>query len=285
MKQFKVKQSITDRSDDSVRLYLKDVAKIPMITAEEEAELATKAREGDKAAFDKLIKSNLRFVISVAKQYQGNGIPLIDLINTGNIGLCRAGETFDPTKGFKFISYAVWWIRQAIIESLTNESRTIRIPSNQLNLYSKMRKAIAEFEEEHNRVPSDQELCKILGITKKLLFKVKSGNTSTTSIETPFGDEEEGTLLDVLEDKNSKPTDITIQESDKKTELYTLLDKFPPRESDILMMVYGLDGVQQLPYEEIGKKFGLTGERIRQINLYLLDTIRKNYSDLAKELM
>lgn len=285
MRQFKVTKSITNRNEEAMKLYLKDVSHIPMISKEEEIELAERIQQGDKKALDKLVTANLRFVISVAKQYQGQGLDLLDLINEGNVGLMTAASKFDPSKGFKFISYAVWWIRQSIIAAISNNSRTIRLPISQAVSLTKILKTINTFEQENQRVPSDSELEELLGIDIEKINGTLTSNHSCISVETPFGSEgDEGCLLDVLENHNSPHSDKEINSKDREGVLESLLSKFSDRDSDIIRIFFGLTGVQSLPLDEIGKRFGLTSERIRQIKDKTLATIRTQYSQLASEL-
>ena len=285
MKQFKVIKSITNRDNDVLNVYLKDVSRIPMLKADEELELSRQIKMGNKKALDKLVISNLRFVISVAKQYQNQGLDLLDLINEGNLGLIKAAEKFDGDKGFKFISYAVWWIRQSIMKALSDSSRTIRLPISQSTNIIKILKTINTFEQQNERKPSDEELSKLLRIEIDKINNILSANTNCVSIETPFGGEEDGCLLDVIPNKNSPSSDVIIKEEDSVKHLDNLLDHLTIRERDILVMSFGLKNVQALPYEDIGARFGLTGERVRQIKEEIIEKIRNNFKDLAKELL
>lgn len=286
MKQFKISKSITDRNDPILNSYLKEIAKIPLITQEEEIKLSKEIKKGNIDARNKLVSANLRFVVSVAKQYQGMGIPLMDLINTGNLGLIESTELFDPDKGFKFISYAVWWIRQSITKSLFSESRTIRIPVSQTSYLSKIDKAIKDFEKLNERIPSVEELSNILQISEDKVQNILDGTISCTSIDvTVNNNEDASTLSDIIPNKNATKPDENLIKEDLNININILLSKFSTREQDILRMSYGLGGVQELPYEEIGKRFGLTGERVRQINNGLLERIKNEFSDLAKNIV
>lgn len=287
VKNFKLSKSITDRSDEILNRYFKEVSRLPMIDSDTEKELAVRIQKGDIQARNTLVNANLRFVISVAKQYQGMGIPLIDLINAGNEGLITAAEKFLPEYGYKFISYAVWWIRQSITQSLFLESRVIRVPVSQTSFLNKINKAAEDFEKVHERTPSNKELAKILNTTESKIVDVLLGNLSCTSFDVSIKNDENdsGSLLDIIPNKNIDGSDHLSNISDSHINLGRLLNKFPNREQDILRMVFGLEGVQQLTFDEIGKRFGLTGERIRQIKERILETIRVKYSDLAKELL
>ena len=223
MKAISISKSITNRSE--INDYLKDVAKIPLLTKEEEIDLATKARNGDKKAKDKLIISNLRFVITVAKKYQNNGLPLADLINEGNIGLIRAAELFDPNKGFKFISYAVWWIRQAIVKAIQNTNRTIRIPSTQYSILYNINKEISNFYQKNERQPSAEELSIIMNIPEEKIIKLLEYNNRMSSIDTPISDEEDaGTMVDIIPNQNIKKTDYSLNEESDNTNMNLILN-------------------------------------------------------------
>lgn len=256
MKYLKITKSITDFSNSIVSKYFKDINKEPLLTKEEEFDLAAKSREGDKAARDKLIKSNLRFVVSIAKRYQNQGIPLEDLINEGNIGLVQAADRFDERKGYRFISYAVWWIRQAMTKAIYDGSRTIRLPITQIYKISKINRVIEDFEKIEGRPPSDEEITEFTGLEEP--NKILNSSKNCISLDTPFDlDDETGTLLDIIPDK--VPDDY-----DYNTECENVIKLLTDREADIMRMSFGI-GVKPMRFEEIGKKFGLTGERVRQI--------------------
>ena len=275
MKNFTIKQSITNRDRDSVNLYLKDISHIKMLTAEEEKEIAIRAKEGDQRAKDRLISANTRFVVSVAKQYQGQGLDLEDLIAEGNIGLIKAAEKFDPDKGFKFISYAVWWIRQSILQALSDKSRTIRLPLNQVTLLNKIRKATAEFAGKNERDPSLKELEEITGIPSDKIYAILNMSAKLVSVDSPFKDEEEGTYIDVIPNQNSPKADAELMKESKEADIAKVLSPLGPRSHDIIRMYFGL-GTREMTLTEISEKFGVTSERIRQIKEKALDIIKDN---------
>ena len=275
MKSIQIKKNITNRKDNALNEYLKDISKIKLLTPEEEKKVGTLAKQGDKAAVDKLVTSNLRFVVSVAKQYQNQGIDLIDLIQAGNTGLIEAATRFDVDKGFRFISYAVWWIRQAITQSLSDNSRVIRLPISQIHSVSKINKTISEFEQKNQRRPSEEELEKLIGIPANKINKILNSETKTLSIDTPFKDEEEGTLIDIIPNNNSPKADHIINEEYKQKEISMLLNTLSNREHDIIRMCFGL-GCFPVTLEEIGEKFGVSYERIRQIKEKALKSLRKH---------
>ena len=275
MKAFTIKQSITNRDRDSVNLYLKDISHIKMLTPDEEKQIAIRAKEGDKKAKDKLISANTRFVVSVAKQYQGQGLDLEDLIAEGNIGLIKAAEKFDPDKGFKFISYAVWWIRQSILQALSDKSRTIRLPLNQVTLLNKIRKATAEFAGKNERDPSLKELEEITGIPSDKVYAILNMSAKLVSVDSPFKDEEEGTYIDVIPNQNSPKADAELMKESKEADIAKVLSPLGPRSHDIIRMYFGL-GTREMTLTEISEKFGVTSERIRQIKEKALDIIKDN---------
>lgn len=285
MRKFKVTRSITNRDNEIFRIYLKEVSRYPLLNADEEKELAYKIRSGDKRAIDKLINSNLRFVISVAKQYQGQGLDLMDLIEAGNYGLIKSATKFDPDRGYKFISYAVWWIKQSIIQAITETSRTVRLPVSQSSNILRILKTIAKFEQEHNRRPSNEEIGEILDIDPNKIESTLGSNVKCISVDVPFGDSEESTLIDIIPNPTIKNTDSSFDSPDMEHNIRELLKELTIREHDILIMYFGLLGVQPLPHDEIGKKFGLTGERVRQIVNSIIDKIKTKHLDLAKELL
>lgn len=285
IKKFKVQKSYTNRDNEVLNIFLKDVSKIPMLSVDEETELAKRVKNGDKQAQDRLVTANLRFVISVAKQYQGKGLELLDLINEGCLGLINAAERFDETRGFKFISYAVWWIRQSILQALAEQSRLIRLPGSQSTLINKLLKVISSEEQLNGDRPSNEKLSKETDIPIEKIEKILSSEASCTSLETPFGEEEGGILGDVIADPNCEFTDNSLEQKDKENNIDVLLNKLTDRESDIITMFFGLKGVQSLPYEEIGARFNMTGERIRQLCFATLKLIKKKYSNLAKNII
>lgn len=284
MKSFKISKSITNRDDISLNLYLKEISKQPLISPEEEIRLAKLIKQGDKRALSKLVNANLRFVVSVAKQYQNQGISLIDLINEGNIGLIKAAEKFDETRGFKFISYAVWWIRQSILLSLAGQSRTVRLPLNQVSTLNKINKFISTFEQVNERKPSLEEIEEKLNIPYDKILEIINSSINCVSVDTPFKDEEEGCLLDIIPNKNSPIADENLLEQDTSKEVELILSKLTVRERAIIRMFFGI-GVPEMPLEEIGNKFGLTSERVRQIKEKVLRDLRTNYYDEIKNLI
>ena len=275
MKAFTIKQSITNRDRDSVNLYLKDISHIKMLTPDEEKEIAIKAKNGDQRAKDRLISANTRFVVSVAKQYQGQGLDLEDLIAEGNIGLIKAAEKFDPDKGFKFISYAVWWIRQSILQALSDKSRTIRLPLNQVTLLNKIRKATAEFAGKNERDPSLKELEEITGIPSDKIYAILNISAKLISVDSPFKDEEEGTYIDIIPNQNSPKADAALIKESNEADIVKVLSPLGPRSHDIIRMYFGL-GTREMTLTEISEKFGVTSERIRQIKEKALDIIKDN---------
>ena len=284
MKNFKITQSITDRQDASLGIFFKEVSKIPMLDINEEIELSRRIKEGDRSAANKLVEANLRFVISVAKQYQNKGLPLVDLIQCGAEGALEAALRYDESKGFRFISYAVWWIRQAIIRAISEQCRTVRVPMNQIVYMNKISKTAEKFEQENERKPSLEELEAETGISADKITLNTSSISKTLSLDTPFKDEEAGCLLDVLPNANSEDADENLIQSNISQELEDVLDKLSFRESDILRMSFGL-GMMPMQNEEIASRFGIGYERVRQIQHEAIDKIRTNYSYLLKELL
>ena len=284
MKSLRITQSITDRQDASLGLYFKDVSKQPRISAEEEVALAQRIKEGDESASDKLIRANLRFVISVAKQYQNKGLSLVDLVQEGNIGLIEAAKRYDESRGFKFISYAVWWIRQAIIKAISEQCRTIRVPMNQIVYMNKINKTTEKFEQENERKPSLEELEAKTGISADKITLNMSSIGKTLSLDTPFKDEEVGCLLDVMPNKNSPDADDFVMEESISKEVESVLSNLSYREGDIIKMVFGL-GMSPMTLEEIAARFGVGTERVRQIQHETLNKIREKYSDTLRGLL
>lgn len=284
MKSFRITQSITDRQDASLGLYFKDVSKQPMITPEEEIELTKQIRAGDKKAIDKLVKANLRFVISVAKQYQNKGLTLVDLIQEGNIGLIEAAKRYDETRGFKFISYAVWWIRQSIIHAISEQCRTIRVPMNQVVYINKINKASEKFEQENGRKPSVEELEKETNLDSDKINLTLASINKAVSLDTPFKDEEAGCLLDVIPNENSSGTDEYSSRNDLSDSIEFVLSKLPFRERDILRMSFGI-GMCVMQNEEIADRFGIGCERVRQIQKEALNKLKIEYGDVLRELL
>jgi RNA polymerase primary sigma factor len=266
MRQLKITKRITSRDSESITKYFNEVSKIPLLSSEEECELAQKSSSGDEVALDKLVKSNLRFVISVAKQYQNRGLPLEDLVNDGNFGLIRAAKKFDNNRGFKFISYAVWWIRQAIMQSLAEQSRMIRIPNNQTASLSKINKTITKLEQQLEREPTNEELETALEGIDVNIRDLKMIIGRTVSLDSPMGEEDGAlTLLDCTIDKNGSNPDEELNKDSMKSDLVKVLDRLTERQKSVISMYFGLFGQQAMTLEEIGEHFNLTRERVRQI--------------------
>ena len=274
MRQLKITQSITNRESQSLDKYLHELGKVDLITAEEEVILAQKIREGDQAALERLTKTNLRFVVSVAKQYQNQGLTLGDLINEGNLGLIKAAKRFDETKGFKFISYAVWWIRQSILQAIAEQSRIVRLPLNQVGSLSKISKAFSKLEQEFEREPSPEELAILLETTVDKISDTMSNSGRHVSMDAPFVQGEENTLLDVLENQDTPQTDSMLINESLSEEIKRSLATLTEREREIIVLFFGLGTNHALSLEEIGEKFNLTRERVRQIKDKALQRLR-----------
>ena len=272
MRQLKISKSITTRNE-TLDKHLQEISRVPMITVNEEIELARRIRQGDRAALEKLVCANLRFVVSVAKQYQNQGMSLTDLISEGNIGLIKAAERFDETRGFKFISYAVWWIRQSILQALAEQSRNIRLPLNQVGLLKKIGKESALFEQRHQRRPTADELSDILGIPAEKIEEAMSHSGSSISVDAPFVEGEDNSLLDVLPSSDTPTTDRSLMNESLATEIDRALSTLSEREKEILQMLFGI-GCQEMTLEEIGDHFGLTRERVRQVKEKALRHLR-----------
>ncbi len=264
MRQLKITKSITNRESASLDKYLQEIGKEELISVEEEVELAQRIKKGDKEALEKLTKANLRFVVSVAKQYQNQGLSLPDLINEGNLGLIKAAEKFDETRGFKFISYAVWWIRQSILQALAEQSRIVRLPLNQVGSLNKINKAFARFEQEHERTPSAEELANELELPKEKVTDTLRVAGRHISVDAPFADGEDNSLLDVLVNTDSPNADRGLINESLSTEVDRALEILTERERDIIRYFFGI-GCSEMTLEEIGEKFDLTRERVRQI--------------------
>ncbi len=264
MRQLKITKSITNRESASLDKYLQEIGKEDLITVEEEVELAQRIKKGDQEALEKLTKANLRFVVSVAKQYQNQGLSLPDLINEGNLGLIKAAEKFDETRGFKFISYAVWWIRQSILQALAEQSRIVRLPLNQVGSLNKINKAFAKFEQENERTPSPEELAEVLDLPREKVTDTMRVAGRHVSVDAPFADGEDNNLLDVLVNADSPNADRGLINESLGTEIERALATLTEREKDIVKYFFGI-GCSEMTLEEIGDKFGLTRERVRQI--------------------
>ena len=264
MRQLKITKSITNRESASLDKYLQEIGKEDLITVEEEVELAQRIKKGDQEALEKLTKAILRFVVSVAKQYQNQGLSLPDLINEDNLGLIKAAEKFDETRGFKFISYAVWWIRQSILQALAEQSRIVRLPLNQVGSLNKINKAFARFEQENERTPSPEELANVLDLPKEKVSDTLRVSGRHVSVDAPFSDGEDNNLLDVLVNTDSPNADRGLINESLSTEVERALATLTDRERDIIRYFFGI-GCPEMTLEEIGEKFGLTRERVRQI--------------------
>ena len=275
MRQLKITKSITNRESASLDKYLQEIGKEELITVEEEVELAQRIRKGDQEALEKLTKANLRFVVSVAKQYQNQGLSLPDLINEGNLGLIKAAEKFDETRGFKFISYAVWWIRQSILQALAEQSRIVRLPLNQVGSLNKINKAFARFEQEHERTPSAEELANELELPKEKVTDTLRVAGRHISVDAPFADGEDNSLLDVLVNTDSPNADRGLINESLATEVERALEILTEREGDIIRYFFGI-GCSEMTLEEIGEKFDLTRERVRQIKEKAIRKLRQS---------
>jgi RNA polymerase primary sigma factor len=278
MRQLKITKQITNRETESLDKYLTEIGKVDLITSEVEAELAKKIREGDPIALEKLTKANLRFVVSVAKQYQNRGLSLNDLINEGNLGLIKAGQKFDETRGFKFISYAVWWIRQSIMQALAEQSRIVRLPLNRVGSLNKISKTFSELEQQFQREPSPEELAEALDVTVDSINENLSVSGRQVSVDAPFQSGEEGSLLDVMADEGNASPDDKLMVDSLKQEIKGALLTLNERESEVLTLFYGLNGEQSMTLEEIGERFNLTRERVRQIKEKATRQLRRSFS-------
>ena len=277
MRQLKITQSITNRREShTLEKYFTEVSNVPMITPDEEVTLAKRIREGDELALEKLVKANLRFVVSVAKQYQNRSLPLNDLINEGNLGLIKAAKKFDETKGFKFISYAVWWIRQSIMQALAEQSRIVRLPMNKSGAINQIRRAYAELEQKYEREPTEEELAEILEMKPNEVRNTLGAEVKQMSMDAPFGEDESGSLLDVLENETTGPTDANLVFNDSlKVETLRALSTLTAREREVIMMSFGIGHDNPFTLEEIGDAMGLTRERVRQIREKALQKLRE----------
>ena len=275
MRQLKITKSITNRESASLDKYLQEIGREELISVEDEVELAQRIRKGDRAALEKLTRANLRFVVSVAKQYQNQGLSLPDLINEGNLGLIKAAQKFDETRGFKFISYAVWWIRQSILQSLAEQSRIVRLPLNQVGSLNKINKALSRFEQENERRPSPEELAEELDIPIDKIADTLKVSGRHISVDAPFVEGEDNSLLDVLPNADSPVADHTLMNESLQTEIDRALETLTEREADIIRMFFGI-GCQEMTLEEIGAKFALTRERVRQIKEKAIRRLRNN---------
>jgi RNA polymerase primary sigma factor len=274
MRQLKITKSITNRNSDSLEKYLHDIGKEELITPEEEVELARRIKKGDQVALEKLTKANLRFVVSVAKQYQHQGLSLPDLINEGNLGLIKAAQKFDETKGFKFISYAVWWIRQCILQALAEQSRIVRLPLNKIGALNKMNRTFSQLEQEHEREPSPDELADALDMPKDKIFSTMELSGKHMSVDAPFQEGEDNSLLDVLSNPDNPTTDSGLMEESLKQEIERTLNTLPEKERKVIRAFYGI-GRKPMSLEEIGDSIGISRERTRQIKEKAIKHLRQ----------
>ncbi len=284
MRQLKITKSITNRESQSLEKYLQEIGKVDLLTPEEEVDLAKRIKQGDQAALEKLTKANLRFVVSVAKQYQNQGLSLSDLINEGNLGLIKAAQRFDETRGFKFISYAVWWIRQSILQALAEQSRIVRLPLNKVGSLNKINKAFSELEQEYEREPSPEELAETLEIPTEEVETTLGVAARHVSMDAPFVEGEDNSLLDVLENTATPDTDqaLDYQESLRR-EIERSLSTLTERQCDVIKLYFGIGVEHPMSLEDIGEKFGLTRERVRQIKDKAINKLRSaNRSKLLK---
>ncbi|MBK7888132.1 MAG: RNA polymerase sigma factor RpoD/SigA [Bacteroidetes bacterium] len=283
MRQLKISKSITNRESASLEKYLAEIGKEPMITSEEEVRLARLIRDGDSTALDKMTRANLRFVVSVAKQYQSQGLSLPDLINEGNLGLIKAAKRFDETKGFKFISYAVWWIRQSILQAIAEQARIVRLPLNQVGSLSRISKAFSKLEQEFEREPSYEEIAILTDLPIDKITDALRISGRHVSMDAPFVQGEENTLLDVIENTESPRADIQLINDSLRKEIDRSLSTLSEREREVLILFFGIGLGHGLTLEEIGSKFDLTRERVRQIKEKALRRLRhKNKSKILK---
>jgi len=266
MRQLKITKSITNRESQSLEKYLQEIGREELITAEEEVRLARRIKEGDQVALDRLTKANLRFVVSVAKQYQNQGLSLPDLINEGNLGLIKAAQRFDETRGFKFISYAVWWIRQSILQSLAEQSRIVRLPLNKVGLTNRIQKAYSLLEQQFEREPSAEELAEVLEMDLEEVSATLGLSARHVSMDTPMSEGEDNTLLDVLENPNAEKTDAALDHKESlKTEIDRSLKTLTERQKEVICFFFGIGVDHPMSLEDIGERFNLTRERVRQI--------------------
>ncbi len=276
MRQLKITKQVTNRETKSLNSYLQDVSRIELITAEEEVELAQRIREGDQIALDKLTRSNLRFVISVAKQYQNQGLTLSDLINEGNVGLVKAAQRFDETRGFKFISYAVWWIRQSILQAISEQSRVVRLPLNKIGDINKIRKAAIHLEQVHERVPSAAEIALEVDMSISNVKQALKNSGRSLSMDAPFQEgENDNNLYDVLSSGESPNPDKELLQDSLRIEIGRALDTLSPREADVVKLSFGLSGQPAMSLQEIGDTFDLSRERVRQIREKAIRRLRQ----------
>jgi len=277
MRQLKITKSITNRESQSLEKYLQEIGKVELISSEEEVKLARLIKQGDQKALDRLTKANLRFVVSVAKQYQNQGLSLPDLINEGNLGLIKAAQRFDETRGFKFISYAVWWIRQSILQSLAEQARIVRLPLNKVGLTNRIQKTFSLLEQEFEREPSAEELAEVLGMDIEEVSASMSISSRHVSMDSPMSEGEENTLLDVMENPNAEKTDGDLTHNQSlKTEIERSLTALTERQKEVICFFFGIGVDHPMSLEDIGEKYSLTRERVRQIKDKALTKLKTN---------
>ena len=277
MRQLKITKQVTNRDTLSLDKYLHEIGKVELLSAEEQVEMAKKIRKGDRKSLDLLIKSNLRFVVSVAKQYQNQGLSLPDLINEGNLGLIKAAERFDETRGFKFISYAVWWIRQSILQSLAEQSRIVRLPLNKIGSINKINKAVNKLEQEFQREPTIEELAELMEAKPDLIENTMNFSNIHVSMDAPLRDEELNNMYDIMLNEDSPSPDTELIDSSLRKEIERSLSTLSQREADIIRYYFGLNNYQPHTLEEIGDEFGLTRERVRQIKEKAIKKLKNHY--------
>lgn len=275
MRQLKISKSITNRESASLEKYLQEIGHQDLLTADEEVELAQQIKKGDRKALERLTKANLRFVVSVAKQYQNKGLSLPDLINEGNLGLIKAAERYDETRGFKFISYAVWWIRQSILQAIAEQSRIVRLPLNQVGSVNRIARELNKFEQENERKPSVEEMADRIDLPEEKIAEAMKINTHHVSMDAPFADGEDNSLLDFLPNTDSPSTDNVLNQESLRTEIGRVLDVLNDREQKVIKAFFGI-GMQEMTLEEIGDKYNLTRERVRQIKEKAIRRLRYN---------
>ncbi len=277
MRQLKITKSITNRESQSLEKYLQEIGKVELITPEEEVRLAARIKQGDQSALDKLTKANLRFVVSVAKQYQNQGLSLPDLINEGNLGLIKAAQRFDETRGFKFISYAVWWIRQSILQSLAEQSRIVRLPLNKVGLTNKIQKAFSQLEQEYEREPSPEELAELLQLETEEVSATLGIGGRHISMDSPLSEGEDSTLVDVMENRNADRAETNLEHNESlKQEIERTMLVLTERQKEVICYFFGLGVDHPMSLEDIGDKFNLTRERVRQIKDKAITKMRTN---------
>ncbi len=283
MQQLRITKQITNRDNDSLERFLSDINKETMVTADEEAELARRIKQGDQEALDKLTRANLRFVVSVAKQYQNQGLSIPDLINEGNIGLIKAAQRFDETRGFKFISYAVWWIRQSIMQAIASQSRMVRLPLNQVGNINKIKKTASRLEQELGRVPTNDEIAESLNMTEEQINELKRLGTRMQSLDSPISSDDDTTFVETfIHPHNQEDTDTIMMKESLSSEVRGLLNTIPEKEQQVLKLCYGIDANYEHSMEEIGLVMGLSRDRVRQLRDSGLKRLKQNSSNTLK---